>query len=89
MWVHTHQLDLHAVWSAASVNQHKVLVKALRLDYDTHAASAPWLTMVVRKVLSCSVPGSTPKKRPAPSSAADGQIRNMAGNCLIDCLISA
>jgi hypothetical protein len=33
MWVHTHQLDLHVVWSAASVAQHKVLAKALRLDY--------------------------------------------------------
>jgi hypothetical protein len=30
--------------------------------------------MVVRKVLSCSVPGSTPQKRPAPDSAVDGQI---------------
>jgi hypothetical protein len=79
MWVHTHQHDLHAVWSAASVAQHKVLARALRLDYDTHAASAPWLTMVVRKVLSCSVPGSTPKKRPAPNSAVDGQI-SVPGN---------
>jgi hypothetical protein len=67
------------VWSAASVAQDKTLAKALRLDYDTHAASGPWLTMVVRKVLSCSVPGSTPKKRPAPDSAVDGQI-SVPGN---------
>ncbi len=75
MWVHLHQLDLHAVWSAASVAQHKVLAKALRLDYDAHAASASWLTMVVRKVLASSVPGSTPQKRPAPGSSVDGQIK--------------
>ncbi len=55
MWVH--QLDLHAVWSAASAAQHRILAKALRLDSDTHAASPPWLTMVVRKVLSaCRAP---------------------------------
>jgi len=75
MWVHMHQLDLHAVWPAASVAQHKVLAKALRLDYDAHAASAPWLTMVVRKVLASSVPGSTPQKRPAPGPSVDGQIK--------------
>jgi hypothetical protein len=74
LWVHAHQLDLHAVWLAASVAQHRVLAKALRLDYDTHTASAPWLTMVVHKVLSCSLPGTTPQKRPAPDSSADGQI---------------
>ncbi len=74
MWVHAHQRYLHAVWPAASVAQHRTLAKALRLDYDTHAAFAPWLTMVVRKVLSCSVPGSTPQKRQAPYSSADGQI---------------
>jgi hypothetical protein len=76
MWVHAHQLDLHAVWSAASAAQHRVLAKALHLDYDTHAASAPWLTIVVRKVLSCSVSGSTLQKRPAPDSksSVDGQI---------------
>jgi hypothetical protein len=48
MWEHAHQLDLHAVWSAASVAQHRVLAAALRLDYDTHAASSTWLTMIVR-----------------------------------------
>jgi hypothetical protein len=79
MWVHAHLLDLHAVWSAASEAQDRNLAKALRLDYDTHAASAPWLTMVVRKVLSCSLPGSTPQKRQAPDSSAKGQI-NVPGN---------
>ena len=84
MWVHMHQLDSHAVWPAASVAQHTVLAKALRLDYDAHAASAPWLTMVVRKVLASSVPGSTPQKRPAPGPSVDGQIKipgGAAGEC--------
>ena len=74
LWVHAHQLDLHAVWSAASEAQHRILAKALRLDYDAHGASAQWLTMVVRKVLSCSMPGSTPQKRKAPDASAEGQI---------------
>ncbi len=74
VWVRV-QLDLHTVLSAASVAQHRILAAALRLDYDTHAASAPWRTMVVRKVLSCSVPGSTPQKRKAPDSSVDGQIK--------------
>jgi hypothetical protein len=74
LWVHAHQLDLHAVWPAASEAQHRTLATALRLDYNTHAASAPWLTMIVRKVLSCSVPGSTPVKRKAPNASAEGQI---------------
>ena len=74
LWVHAHQLDLHAAWSSASEAQHRTLATALRLDYDTHAASAPWLTMIVRKVLSCSVPGSTPQKRKAPDASAEGQI---------------
>jgi hypothetical protein len=75
MWAHEHQLDLHTVWSAASVAQHRILAAALRLDYGTHAASAPWLTMVVCKVLSCSVLGSTQQKRKAPDSSVDGQIK--------------
>jgi hypothetical protein len=74
LWVHTHQLDLHAVWPAASEAQHRTLATVLRLDYDTHVASAPWLTMIVRKVLACSVPGSTPLKCKAPDASADGQI---------------
>jgi hypothetical protein len=76
LWVHAHQLDLHAfrVWPAASEAQHRILATALRLNYDTHAVSAPWLTMIVRKVLSCSVPGSTPLKRKAPDASAEGQI---------------
>ena len=74
LWVHAHQLDLHAAWPAASEAQHRTLATALRLDYDTHAASAPWPTMIVRKVLSCSVPGSTPLKRKAPDASAEGQI---------------
>jgi len=74
LWVHAHQLDLHAVWPAASEAQHRFLATALRLDYYTHAASAPWLTMVVRKALPCSVPGSTPQKRKAPDSSVEGQI---------------
>jgi hypothetical protein len=32
MWVHAHQLDLHAVWPAASAAQHRILATALRLD---------------------------------------------------------
>ena len=74
LWVHAHQIDLHAVWSAASEAQHRTLAKALRLDYDAHGASPQWLTMVVRKVLSCSMPGSTPQKRKAPDASAEGQI---------------
>jgi hypothetical protein len=35
--------------------------------------------MIVRKVLSCSMPGSTPQKRKAPDSSAEGQI-NVPGN---------
>jgi hypothetical protein len=50
------------------------LAAALRLDYDTHAASSTWLTMVVHKVLSCIAPGTTPLKRKAPDSSVDGQI---------------
>jgi hypothetical protein len=30
--------------------------------------------MIVRKVLSCSVPGSTPLKRKAPDASVEGQI---------------
>ncbi len=76
LWVHAHQLDLHSAWPAASEAQHRLrlLANALRLDDDTHAASAPWLTMIVRKVLSCSVPGSTQQKHKAPGASAEGQI---------------
>jgi hypothetical protein len=59
MWVHAQQFDLHAVWSAASVAQHRALAAALRLDYDLHAASSTWLIMIVCTVLSCIVQGAT------------------------------
>jgi hypothetical protein len=72
MWV-------HAVWSAASVAQHRALATAICLDYDLHAASGAWHTMVVRKVLSCIAPGATPEKRKAPDSSVDGQIKVPGG----------
>ena len=50
MWVHAHQADLHAVWSAASADQHRTLASALKLDYDKDAASPTFLAMVVRRV---------------------------------------
>ena len=62
MWVHAHQHDLHVVWSAASEAQHRSLAAALHLNYDLHAKSEAWHTMIVRKVLSCIAPGATPEQ---------------------------
>jgi hypothetical protein len=74
MWVHAHQHDLHVVWSAASEAQHRSLAAALHLNYDLHAKSEAWHTMIVRKVLSCIAPGATPEKRKAPDGRLEGQI---------------
>ncbi len=79
MWVHAHQDDLHVAWPAASVAQHRILVTALRLDYDELSKTAPWLTMIVRRVLANVAPGSTPAKRKAASLTAEGQIRVPGG----------
>ena len=79
MWVHAHQDDLHVAWPAASVAQHRILATALRLDYDELSKTAPWLTMIVRRVLANIAPGSTPAKRKAASLAAEGQIRVPGG----------
>ncbi len=74
MWVHAHQHDLHVVWSAASEAQHRSLAAALHLNYDLHAQSGAWHTMIIRKVLSCIAPGVTPEKRKAPNGRLEGQI---------------
>ena len=74
MWVHAHQADLHAVWSAASADQHRTLASALKLDYDKDAASPTFLAMVVRRVLASIPPGATPEKRKAPNQGPEGQI---------------
>ncbi len=74
MWVHAHQDDLHLAWPAASVAQHRILATALRLDYDELSKTAPWLTMIVRRVLANIAPGSAPAKRKAASLTAEGQI---------------
>jgi hypothetical protein len=79
MWVHAHQDDLHVAWPAASVAQHRILVTALRLDYDELSKTAPWLTMIVRRVLANIAPGSTPAKRKAASLTVEGQIRVPGG----------
>ena len=63
MWVHAHKEDLHVVWSAASVAQHRLLAAALRLNYDELSKTEPWLTTVVRRVLANVLPGATPEKR--------------------------
>jgi hypothetical protein len=85
MWVHAHQLDLHAVWSAASVAQHRALAAALRLDYDLHAASSTWLTMVVRTVLSCIAPGATPEMRKAPTPPSTARSRCLGPMMALPC----
>ena len=75
MWVHAHKDDLHIVWSAASVAQHRLLAAALRLNYDELSKTEPWITTVVRRVLANVLPGATPEKRKAPSAVAEGQIQ--------------
>ena len=63
MWVHAHKDDLHIVWSAASVAQHRLLAAALRLICDELSKTEPWLSTVVRRVLANVLPVATPEKR--------------------------
>ena len=72
MWVHAHKEDLHVVWSAASVAQHRLLAAALRLNYDKLSKTEPWLTTVVRRVLASALLVATPREAQGPKRRRGG-----------------
>ncbi len=75
MWLHVHASDLSAALSAASDDQQSRLAAALRLDFFKDGKTATWPTQLSRRILAHALPGLTPRKRKAPDSRLDGQIR--------------